>query len=59
MKRLSLASLIKKLTDDAIMESVTWYGGKRKIGQRIEKLSDEERELLNSATSEDFNHRYP
>lgn len=58
MRRLDL--LIEKLLDRALAwRMVPGEPGKQKPGQLIERLSEEERELLSQAKAEDFDHNPP
>lgn len=64
MKRISKTTLIEKLIRNAYGESSMYpdaknrlKGDRRKLGERIEKLSIEERDILSSCSSDDFYHR--
>lgn len=64
MKRRSRTTVVEKIIHSAIGE-MTMYpdasnrlkSDKRKPGEAILRLSDEDREVLKTCTSKDFNHR--
>lgn len=58
MKRISKTRLLNKLIEKSILFPLLCPGKKGKVGEVIQNLSEEEREMCKTFTSKDFNGRY-
>jgi hypothetical protein len=59
ISRVSKQTLLKRLVENAVMESVILPHRKQKPGERILNLSEKERDVLKTLTSNDVRHWLP